>query len=1169
MDLPEKPSTVSRKTRSGDNSGQLAIFEELPASFAGNLESPAGLSQSNQETESQVELIESLQAGFRLKRLEILNWGTFNKEVWILNTEGRNTLLTGDIGSGKSTMVDAITTLLVPAHKVAFNKAAGAENKERSLRSYVMGFHKTERNEITGTAKPVALRDHNSYSVILGVFYNQELRQTISLAQVFYIKELQGQPSRFYVCSKNDLTISGDFSGFGNDISNLRKKLKARSEEIYDSFPPYGAWFRRRFGIDHEQALELFHQTVSMKSVGNLTDFVRSHMLEPFDAAPRIEALIGHFDDLTSAHEAVLKAERQIAQLTPLVDDCRKFSSLETVVNQLRSFREELRPYFAGLKVNLLENRITTLEDDWKKADASINRLEEKANQKDIETLDVKKSIEDNGGDRIERLGQELLRLESEKGRRLMKAERYAEIVSKLELPAPACEEEFINQRAGLTAMVEEASAQEANLQNELTESTVELKQCREEHKEVQEEITSLRARKSNIPRAQLAIRDAICSALNLGEDEMPFAGELLQVLEQERDWEGAAERVMKGFGLSLIVPDRSYNRVSEWVDSNHLRGRLVYFRVRSSSNREFPEVYPHSLSSKIAIKPDSPYYDWMEQELTNRFNIACCENIEQFRREKRAITKSGQIKGGMDRHEKDDRFRIDDRSRYVLGWTNIAKIEALEKKAALIEIRAQNAGAAIGRIQEELSQVRNKLAALSRLEEHGNYQDMDWQTISVEIARLEDEKRELESASDVLLKLTETLRTLEAEREDLRKRIQDQRDKRSKIEWESSNTKDELKETMEIIESRPEPLDESMKARLDEIRQEALGQQAITIKSCSNREQDTRTWLQNKIDSEDKKVSRLREKIVAAMTKYKETFSVETNETDSSIEAAAEYESMLAALNKDDLPRFKNRFKELLNENTIREIANFQSQLAREREEIKERISLINESLSKIDYNPGRYIVLEARINQDADIRDFQSDLRTCTEGTLVGVDDSQYTEEKFLQVKAIIDRFRGREGWTEPDKRWTTRVTDVRNWFVFGASERWREDESEFEHYSDSGGKSGGQKEKLAYTILAASLAYQFGLDFAEKKSRTFRFVMIDEAFGRGSVESATYGLRLFQQMNLQLLVVTPLQKVDVIEPFVSSVGFVHNEGGSASMLRNISIQEFRVEKERLSAK
>jgi len=271
----------------------------------------------------------------------------------------------------------------------------------------------------------------------------------------------------------------------------------------------------------------------------------------------------------------------------------------------------------------------------------------------------------------------------------------------------------------------------------------------------------------------------------------------------------------------------------------------------------------------------------------------------------------------------------------------------------------------------------------------------------------------------------------------------------------------------------------------------------------------------------------------------------------------------MLDGLQADGLPRFEARFKELLNENTIREIANFQSQLHLERLSIKERIEKINASLHEIDYNPNRFIVLEDDHNGDPEIRDFQHDLRACTEGTLTGSEDIQYSEAKFLQVKAIIERFRGREGMTDLDKRWTRKVTDVRNWFAFSASERWREDDREHEHYTDSGGKSGGQKEKLAYTILAASLAYQFGLEWGSLRSRTFRFVVIDEAFGRGSDESAQYGLQLFQQLNLQLLVVTPLQKIHIIEPFVSSVGFVHNDDGRASMLRNLTIEEYRAEK------
>ena len=45
------------------------------------------------------------------------------------------------------------------------------------------------------------------------------------------------------------------------------------------------------------------------------------------------------------------------------------------------------------------------------------------------------------------------------------------------------------------------------------------------------------------------------------------------------------------------------------------------------------------------------------------------------------------------------------------------------------------------------------------------------------------------------------------------------------------------------------------------------------------------------------------------------------------------------------------------------------------------------------------------------------------------------------------------------------------------------------------------------------------------------------------------------------------TPLQKIHIIEPYVSSVGFVHNEGGRASRLRNLSIEEYRVQKEMMA--
>jgi uncharacterized protein YPO0396 len=125
----------------------------------------------------------------------------------------------------------------------------------------------------------------------------------------------------------------------------------------------------------------------------------------------------------------------------------------------------------------------------------------------------------------------------------------------------------------------------------------------------------------------------------------MPFSGELLQVREEEKDWEGAAERLLHNFALSLLVPDEHYARVAEWVDKTNLKGRLVYFRIRPVSRSEAGNLHRDSLVRKLAIKPDSPFYDWLERELAHRFDVACCATQEQFRREARAITRADQIK--------------------------------------------------------------------------------------------------------------------------------------------------------------------------------------------------------------------------------------------------------------------------------------------------------------------------------------------------------------------------------------------------------------------------------------------------------------------------------------------------------------------------------------------
>ncbi|WP_372874284.1 ATP-binding protein [Pseudomonas sp.] len=1106
-------------------------------------------------------------AGFRLHSFEVYNWGTFHQRVWRFPAGGDNALLTGDIGSGKSTLVDAVTTLLVPAQKIAYNKAAGAEAKERSLRSYVLGHYKSERSDSGLSAKPVALRDHNSYSVILGHFYNEGFDQHVTLAQVFWLTENRGQPARFYLVADRALSITEHFANFGSDLSALRKRLRELPNVLLEeSFSAYGAAFRRRFGIDNEQALELFSQTVSMKSVGNLTDFVREHMLEELPMQARIGALINHFDDLNRAHEAVLKAKDQIARLRPLHEDCKRHATIVAEAEHFTACREALSPWFAQLKGELLGKRLSNLEQDGARLGEQRRALSERREQGQARRDELNRAIAQNGGDRLAAIKTEIHTKSAEQQRRQSRAEQYDQLARALEMPQALSAEPFLANLQALPGAREDSLQARDQAKNGETESSVQFHRLRQQHQELHEELASLRGRRSNIPARILEIRQRLCAALHLDEDELPFAGELIQVHEDARDWQGVAERLLHNFGLSLLVPDSHYAQVAQWVEDTHLGQRLVYFRVRQRRAQDLPELHPDSLVRKLSLRPDSPFYDWLEGELARRFDYACCDSLEQFRREEKAVSRNGQIKAGQERHEKDDRTRLDDRSRYVLGWSNQEKIAALDKQASDLQSRLQDIGAEIARLQGQQKVLDGRIGNLDKLSTFQHFQELDWRPLLLEIERLEQERRQLEAESDTLRTLQQQLRALESELRQWLEQYDEKNRELARCEQKRETAQTQLDECRQRLDAA-EPGQLALFAQLSELRDEALGEHSLTVEACDNRETEMRKWLQARFDAEDKKLKRLVEKITQAMSDYRNAYPLETREVDASVAAANDYRAMLDSLEQDGLPQYEQRFKALLNENTIREVANFQNQLGREQHDIRERIDSINLSLREIDYNPGRLIQLEAENNGDPEINEFRTSLRACTEGSLSGSEDEQYAESKFLEVRRIIERFRGREGSSDLDKRWTAKVCDVRNWFVFSASERWREDNSEHEHYSDSGGKSGGQKEKLAYTVLAASLAYQFGLEWGATRSRSFRFVVIDEAFGRGSDESARYGLELFKKLNLQLLIVTPLQKIHIIEPYVASVGFVHNDQGRESMLRCLSIEEYRREKEQRS--
>ena len=1007
--------------------------------------------------------------GFRLHDLQALNWGTFDGQIWNLFSQGGNSLLTGNIGSGKSTLVDGLTTLLVPTRKLAFNKAAGAEDKERTFESYYHGYYTSQQNN-SGKAQAIGLRDKQHYSVLLAQFYSKNRDEWITLAQVFWIKPDEHKAKRLFVIGQKPLTISREFTDFGTKILDLRKRLRKDEHiEIFDSFGPYQQHFSKLLGLSADgKALELFNQTISMKSVGSVTEFVRNNMLSTPDIEAQVSELERNYDDLKRMHDAVVNARLKVDLLKPVDQYGGQALEAEQQKHHFEQSRELTDAFMASIALPLYQKRIEKTQLKYRHTEQEIQQVETNERTENLNLKQIEQDIASSGGQRLQQLSHQIDDNRKQYEQRKQQHQDYQRLVQALGLNEFLSPEQFIENIAEAKNKAEEYQAELEQHEQKADQLKLQVNQQQLAQNKLIDELTALKKRASNIPARQLQIREKICDALDLDESQLPFVGELLQVKSDQQQWQGVIERVMHNFALSIVVPEQHYDSINRYINQTHLGGKLVYFRADDNISLANEQPSTEQLPAKVIIKPDTPHYAWLQNELQKRFNYQCCEALAQFRRFDKAITPLGLIKSSKTRHEKDDRHNINDKSRYILGWSNKEKIELLDAELSHLHRSEKQINMALIQlksISKELLQRHRQ--ALNLSEFHPDFERLNHLDTSKRIEQLEHERHQLMSADNQLAALEKHKQEIE------QLLIQFQQQRKDKL-LEQGGLTQELKQLELSLENITQTVAELSNANpenvtsLQQLFEQYGASKGLRIEMLANQTTLLRQKLNQKIQHLQEKRSKKEQQMALAMREFANQFPNDCTELDASLQALDEYRAILIKLVEEDLPRHEQRFKEMLNRDTIRSMALFRSQLDKQEEEILARIQLINRSLLQLDYQNGTYIEIDAINSGDVDIREFKQRLKQCVE---YSSDDNLYSEQKFEQVKSLIEQLRN-----EP--KWTQKVVDVRFWFLFNVVERYREDNSEKECYSDSGGKSGGQKEKLAYSILAAAILLQYQL-------------------------------------------------------------------------------------------
>lgn len=1111
-------------------------------------------------------------AGFKLDYMEVWNWGTFNDKVYRMNPHGNNSLLTGANASGKSTLIDALLALLVPLqNKRFYNQSSGAEKKgNRTDITYFFGNYGQQQEGESG-ASSLKLRDKSARSVLLATFNNSDGR----VVTLFQIRYYSGEELRtVYGMAHKHLTISQNFATFDSNgvwRKRMEKELNTGSSkrivEFFNGPKAYEEKMLLVFGMRSDKALTLFNQIVGVKVLNDLDSFIRDNMLEERDAEEKYKELRENFQNLMDAKTSIEKTKEQIRQLEPIDRLAEDVLLIEKSIKELQSEKDIISYWFAVRTVKLCQEHLERCKSELRQLDDTI-----KANNAEKGRLDETKSNlevainSDSVGQQIKDIEKEIQNLKERFEERKEKEEKYNTLIHKLELPQGVDSSTFQSNKA--TAQKQKVALQEL-LDNELAERKRHLQNEKEDiEANIKSHINTIKylsEHNNNISGRVAEIRDEIIQHIGATADEIPFIGELIRLKDDEREWESAIERILHNFALRLIVPEKYYRKVNEYVNNHNLRGRIVYQRYNyDAALREFVNRHAqdNSLLNKIEFKPNAQYIDWIEDRLYSEFNYTCVDTLEDFNHiNEKAVTKEGLIKAKGGKHEKDDRPEISRREHYVLGWDNREKIAAIKKEYDNLcrQVTAKNKK--IKELDNKRKETEERKETFSRLLDFEKFDDIDWQSYSIRINEKKEEKKQLESTND-------RVKTLQEQLEKVKLRIKDIETQNQNISRKQGMLDKDKKDTEERCSKNSKALALMDSVDVDEFENNHSELLLVGLEDIEARHKSLQNDIDDKIRKQQAEKSKKEDEAKSKIIKFKNPteeittkfrdWRSDVNSLPDSVEFISEYQNLLKKLNEEALPSFEKRFNKYLHETVINNIYTFRQFFKDWESLINKTINQLNSYLRDINFNvyPETYIQLESSKKRNVNINEFVQMLEKAIPNMreINSTIDGQrlHFEQHVLPLMQRLQ-----------DEKWRKEVMDVRARFSYKAVEHYKADDQKRNTYESMGQLSGGEKAQLTYTILGSAIAYQFGLTKHGCDS-SFRFIAIDEAFRAQDEDKARYLISLCKQLHLQLLVVTPSDNIHIVENDISYVHYVERKGNT-SVLYNMPINQFKEERQK----
>lgn len=1081
-------------------------------------------------------------SAFILTHLDLYNWGPFGGRH-CAEIDARGTAIIGPTGSGKTTLVDALMTLLT--HQPRYNLAStGGHESDRNLMSYIRGVSGAGNN--SGDSSHIA-RPGKTITAVSARFDNGD--KAIRIGAIFWTEGSSSSVSdlkRLWLFSERDDQGLDDWLAIHHEGGARPLKQYARSTsglQINDKKKAYLAQVRRFFEVG-ENAFTLLNRAAGLKQLNSIDDIFRELVLDDHSAFDRAGEVASEFDDLATIHGELETARRQQQSLIPIAETYKKHVLTKETLTLRQTLKNILSTWYAQVGYQLWTDQIDELDGQIKESNAAIASLDTTATTLKNKANTLNDIYLQAGGASIEQLKEQITQQVRWVDERREHSSNYRTLTAKLGLDDTLTSSALHANQQVCKEKQKELSALEVEQDQRILDLGVNDSKLNTALTDLNEEILRIKAHpKSNIPGRFQEFRSELASALNLNDENLPFVAELVEVKPEEYAWRGAIERAIGGHRLRLIVPPAAMQTALDWVNdrNNRLHVRLLEAEAPQSKAQFMEDGFTRKLNFK-----EHPHREALKKLLAG-IDRHCVPSSWALRDIPHGMTEQGLMSGKRGFFEKRDNQRLD--QDWMTGFDNRDRLAALDAELKETRLSAEQARKELDSARKALENTHIQQQLYTRLLDI-NFEKIDLPKAEAEQAELQSRLESLTAPDSDVEKARRQFEEADTKLSNAQRKLSDERTRQGILNTQRTQANERLAEMLERIS---EGLTDQQQTLADKhFKLPVAGQH----NKLDQLERAQSAELEREIKALSQQVNGFELSLTQQMAKAKTDDTGALSETGSDIRDIPEYLERLRVLEEEALPEKLDRFLSYLNHSSDQGVTQLLAHIRNEVAVIEERIADLNGTLQRVDFQPGRYLKLEPRRVTHESLRTLEKAQRQLRADVLK--DDQG--EHHFRALENLVKLLRD----ASDNKRTlgARALLDPRYRLQFAVSVIDRETATIIETRTGSQGGSGGEKEIIASYILTASLSYALCPDGATQP--LFGTIVLDEAFSKSSHAVAGRIISALNEFGLHPLFVTPNKEMRLLRDHTRSAILVHRKDLRAT-LTSLSWEELETYAER----